>query len=183
MEREPKLKFTIEEMQPEDIESATEMRLQSWLDTYVNDDLDVTREWIEERNEAQLSGQKAESRRQRFLAGKEAGTFMAWVVHDDDGEVIGSTTPFIDEAGVQHVGSLYVDKRWHGTGVASQLMQKVIDWFDASKSIELGVVTYNERAKAFYRKWGFEEVPESETLFMDKMPEVMMVRKGDGDEV
>ena len=61
--------------------------------------------------------------------------------------------------------SLYVDKNWHGTGMASELMQRVVDWFDDTKPIELGVVAYNERAKAFYKKWGFEEIPNTETLF------------------
>lgn len=55
-------------------------------------------------------------------------------------------------------------------------MEKVIDWFDDSKPIELWVVAYNERAKAFYRKWGFEEVAGSEQLFDGKIPEVKMIR-------
>jgi ribosomal protein S18 acetylase RimI-like enzyme len=73
---------------------------------------------------------------------------------------------------------MYVATAWHGKGVGSALMQEVIDWFDAKKPIELGVVAYNERAKAFYRKWGFEEVADSESLFDDKIPEIRMVRKG-----
>ena len=74
---------------------------------------------------------------------------------------------------------MYVEKNWHGKGVSTALMQKAIDWFDTTKPIELGVVQYNERAKAFYRKWGFEEVPNSETLFADKIPSILMVRKGE----
>jgi GNAT superfamily N-acetyltransferase len=87
------------------------------------------------------------------------------------------TTPYYDNHGIQHVGSLYVDKNWHGKGVGAALMQKVIEWFDPTKPIELGVAVYNERAKAFYRKWGFEEIPGSESLFADKIPEIRMVRK------
>ena len=101
MERELVPKWTIEEMALGDVESATEMRLKSWLDTYINDDLGVTREWIEQGNGFQLS-----------------------------------------------------------------------------EDIVLGVVTYNERAKAFYKKWGFEEVPDSESLFEGLMPEIVMIRKG-----
>lgn len=183
MEKEPNLRYTIEEMQPNDIEAATLMRLQSWLDTYVNEDAGVTREWVEERNKQQLSEGKIKSRLERFTKGKAEGTFAAWVVKDADGTIIGSTTSFVSEDGTQRLGSLYVDKGWYGSGVANELMQRVIDWFDSSKPIELGVATYNERAKAFYRKWGFVEVPGSETLFADKIPEVSMVRKGTYDEV
>ncbi|MNQ66715.1 hypothetical protein D3C85_812140 [compost metagenome] len=56
-------------------------------------------------------------------------------------------------------------------------MQKIIDWLDESKPIVLGVVAYNERAKAFYRKWGFVEIPGSEALFDNKIPEIMMSRE------
>ena len=166
--------FTIARMTADTVDAANEMRLESWLDTYVNDDLGVTREWIQKRNENQMSDEVRARRLERLKDPNSA----AWVALDAAGRVIGLTTPYVDEEGRQHLGSLYVDKLWHGKGVAGQLMQKAIDWYDQTKPIELGVVTYNERAKAFYRKWGFEEVPGSETLFDDKIPEIMMIRKG-----
>lgn len=167
-------RYTIEPMQPDDIEAATAMRLQSWLDTYVNDELGVTSEWIEARNKDQMSDEARARRLEYWNNPRCAG----WVARDESGKIIGATTPYVDDEGRQHVGSLYVDRAWHGKGVGGALMQKVIDWCDASKPIELGVVAYNERAKAFYRKWGFVEVPGSEHLFEDTMPEVTMIRKG-----
>lgn len=178
IEKEPRPKFTITEMAVDDIEPATEMRLQSWLDTYVNEEAGITREWVERRNIEQLSPEKVKSRHDRFLKGKTDGTFNAWVAKDASGKIIGSTTPCVDSEGRQRVGSIYVDKDWLGEGVGGSLMQKVVDWFDSSKPIELSVVSYNERAKAFYRKWGFEEVPDSESLFEGLMPEIVMIRKG-----
>lgn len=178
IEKEPQPHFTVTEMSVDDIEPATEMRLQSWLDTYVNDDAGVSREWIEQRNALQMSPEKRQSRRERFLKGKAGGTFNAWVAKDAAGKVIGSTTPFIDEDGRQRVGSIYVDKEYLGKGISNELMQRAIDWFDPSKPVELTVVSYNERAKAFYRKWGFEEVLGSDGLHDGEvLPEVRMVRK------
>lgn len=179
MEQEPQPKFTIEAMQPEDLDEATAMRRKSWLDTYVNEEAGVTREWIEERNHFQLLPENKELRKERFVKGVAAGNFAAWVARDAQGKIIGSTTPSIDSDGTQHVGSLYVDKDWHGTGVGAALMQKVIDWADPKKPLVLGVATYNERAKAFYKKWGFVEVEGSETLHDGKIPEIKMIRKGD----
>lgn len=150
------------------------MRLQSWLDTYVNDEYKVTREWIEERNKGQMSEEVKARRLERLTNSKYAG----WVALDNDGKVIGVTTLYIDDEGHQHVGSLYVQKYWHGKGVAGQLMQMVMGWLDDTKPIVLSVVSYNERAKAFYRKWGFEELSNSVSLFDDRIPEVKMVRKG-----
>lgn len=172
MEPEPKTSFNIEKISPKNIDEANEMRLQSWLDTYVNEELGVTREWIEARNKDQMSDEVRRKRLERMSRPDK----QAWVATDAAGKVIGVTSPYTDEDGVQHVGSLYVDKEWHGKGVAGKLMQKVIEFLDSAKPIELGVVTYNERAKAFYRKWGFVEIPGSESLFDDKIPEVKMVR-------
>lgn len=173
MQSDLQSQFTIAELTADTIDEANEMRLQSWLDTYINEELGVTREWIEERNKNQMSDEIRAKRRALLDDQDRAG----WVALDVEGKVIGVTTPFIDDEGIQHVGSLYVDKSWHGKGVGAALMQKVIDWFDDTKPIELGVVSYNERAKAFYRKWGFEEVSDSQALFDDTIPEVMMIRR------
>lgn len=175
--------FTIKEMQAEDVAPATEMRLQSWLDTYVNEEFGVTREWIERRNAMQRSPENTKRRLESFTMGKQSGTRNGWIALDSGGKVIGATTPWVDDAGVQHVGSLYVDRAWHGKGVGGGLMEKVIDWFDDNKPIELGVVAYNERAKAFYCKWGFEEVAGSEQLFDGKIPEVKMIRSTRWEEL
>lgn len=175
MEYEPQPQFTIAQLTAENVDAADDMRRQSWLDTYVNDEAGVTREWIEARNAARSTPEARQRRREQIRSGQTNG----WVALNERGEVIGVTNPWVDNEGRQKVGSLYVDKRYHGSGVASQLMQCVIDWFDSSRPIELGVVSYNERAKAFYRKWGFEEVPGSEDLFDGKIPEIKMVRRGD----
>ncbi|MDT7688941.1 MAG: diamine N-acetyltransferase [Acidobacteriota bacterium] len=55
---------------------------------------------------------------------------------------------------------LYVVVEWHGRGVGEALMREL--WDEARRkrwqTIWLGVWEHNERAKAFYRKWGFEVV-------------------------
>jgi ribosomal protein S18 acetylase RimI-like enzyme len=55
------------------------------------------------------------------------------------------------------VARLYVDTAWQGKGVAAQLMDF---YFAEARRQEvdllwLGVWEHNERAKAFYAKWGF----------------------------
>lgn len=163
-------------MSPADVEAATAMRLECWLDTYINDEIGVTREWVEEHNLAQITPEKDKIRKERL---KDSAHHAGWVAKNSTGEIIGSTTPFIHEDSRQDIGSLYVKREWRGKGVAAALMQEVIDWFDLKKPIELGVATYNKRAKSFYRKWGFEEIPGSEELFADKIPNIKMIRKGD----
>jgi ribosomal protein S18 acetylase RimI-like enzyme len=55
---------------------------------------------------------------------------------------------------------LYVEHRWHGRGVAQELMNEVLATarLAASDRVWLGVWERNERAIAFYRKFGFEVV-------------------------
>jgi diamine N-acetyltransferase len=57
---------------------------------------------------------------------------------------------------------LYVDSRWHGSGVASTLMEKCFEAArrDGFKAMYLGVWEHNLRAQAFYRKWAFVRVGE-----------------------
>jgi ribosomal protein S18 acetylase RimI-like enzyme len=55
---------------------------------------------------------------------------------------------------------LYVSQRWHGLGIAHEIMREVLATarLAASDRIWLGVWQRNERALAFYRKFGFEVV-------------------------
>ena len=55
---------------------------------------------------------------------------------------------------------LYVDRRWHGSGVAQSLMAAAFELAErgAADQIWLGVWEHNPRATAFYRKCGFTEI-------------------------
>lgn len=54
---------------------------------------------------------------------------------------------------------LYISKEWFGRGVGEALMQACVNEARETghKTLWLGVWEKNERAKAFYRKWGFRE--------------------------
>lgn len=171
--------FRIEYMTENDIEAVTRLRLQSWLDTYPNEAAGVSREWVENRNAQRVSDEAVQSRLTAFKSDVENGTLHPWVARDRSGRVIGSVTSCVDKGGAQYVSSLYVDKDFHGVGVAPALMQKMIESFDSVKPISLTVVSYNERAMTFYKKWGFVTVPNSDGLIYDKLPTVKMIRKGD----
>lgn len=167
--------FTMERLTSrEDMVAANDMRARSWLETYPNPAAGVSYEWVRERVVHHFNDPERVDAR---LSTLDNPRFAAWVARDRQGRVIGATSPYADEDGVQHVGSLYVDQAWHGKGVGGQLMQKVIEFFDASKPIQLGVVAYNVRAIAFYKKWGFEIVQGSDMLHDGVIPEITRVRQ------
>ncbi len=65
----------------------------------------------------------------------------------------------------------------------SALMQKVIEFAGPQHPVQLQVATYNHRARAFCRKWGFIEQPGSESLHDGVITEVTMIRSGDWSSV
>jgi hypothetical protein len=94
--------FSIETMTSNDVEPATHVRLQSWLDTYVNEEAGVTREWIEARNKDQLSPERMAERKKYLLSSNAAG----WVAKNSKGDIVGVANAYSNDSNVQRLGSL-----------------------------------------------------------------------------
>jgi GNAT superfamily N-acetyltransferase len=61
------------------------------------------------------------------------------------------------------VARFYVDRPWHGRGVARALMRSCVELAPDADPLWLGVFEHNARARAFYAKCGF--VPVGRTTF------------------
>jgi ribosomal protein S18 acetylase RimI-like enzyme len=73
----------------------------------------------------------------------------------------------------------YIGGRWHGKGMAQALMERVVEEAGRreARTLWLGVWERNERAKAFYRKCGFED--QGSQIFLvgtDPQTDRIMVR-------
>ena len=91
----------------------------------------------------------------------------------------GAAPSCIDADRPAEILRLYVDKPWHGKGVAQQLMEHSLEQgrLMGAAQIWLGVWERNPRAISFYRKYGFVEVGEH--IFMvgsDAQRDVIMTR-------
>lgn len=78
---------------------------------------------------------------------------------------------------------LYVDKAWHGRGVAQQIMAHILSTADQANAdyIWLGVWEHNPRARAFYSKYGFHTVGEHIFQFgTDPQRDLIMVTAVNG---
>lgn len=76
------------------------------------------------------------------------------------------------------VWRFYVDRSWHGRGVAQTLMEGVraVAREKGAKTMWLGVWEKNDRARAFYAKCGFADVGEHIFLFgTDPQTDLVMV--------
>lgn len=71
------------------------------------------------------------------------------------------------ERDLVELGRIYVDRPWHGRGVAHRLMDASLAAAAelGARSIWLGVWEHNDRAIAFYQKCGFRDVGSHIFLF------------------
>lgn len=169
--------ITIRDTTIEDLLPLRTMHGESWRDTYPNEDHGVSRKWVEERTASWITPGGIEKSKEHvkdiydhpdhFHKVAVANGKMAGVVHVSK----------IKEK--QHLEALYIAKEYYGTGLAQKLMDEALKWIDPDRPIDLQVVTYNERARVFYRKYGFEEVPGTEDKFAEVMPVITMERKGE----
>lgn len=92
---------------------------------------------------------------------------------------IGSAPKGLDGQGTIELWRFYVDRAWHGHGLAQRLMAAVIEQSLArdARRLWLGVWERNSRAIGFYRKCGFEKLGEQEfVLGTDPQVDWVMVR-------
>lgn len=164
-----------------DVVELRTMHAQSWRDTYPSEENGVSREWVEERTAAWLTPEGIQRAKEHFKGLLKSSDHFHQVALVD-GKIVGMTHASKAD-GIQHLAALYVDKRYYGAGLAQILIENALAWCDLSRPVDLEVVTYNERAKAFYRKYGFEEKTGSEHLFAEKMPVVTMEKKGEHNEI
>lgn len=169
--------WTIRDAVPDDAEAIVRMHKKSWLDTYPNDEAGVSREWVEKNTSDWSRPERLESRRNRIREALISPDMIYKIALNPKGEIVGFACPFRDGT-EQRVGGLYVEKSYQGTGLAQSLMNEMIDWSDPTRPLVLEVAAYNERAKRFYKKYGFEEVPDSGQLHKSTIPTITMIRKG-----
>lgn len=170
--------YTIRDATDADAESVVAMHDQSWKDTYPNAAAGVSYEWVEQRVNRWKAPEKLEARKEQIRKSGPDKDMLYRIAENDKGEVIGLINPYRNNE-VQRVGAIYVAKQYHGTGLAQKLMDEIISWSDPSRPLELEVATYNDRARAFYRKYGFKEIKDSEHLVHGLIPVIVMTRKGD----
>lgn len=175
MEKEPRPNYEIREATLDDVESIRRMQAQSWRDTYRNDAIGVTEQWLAEETASWLTPEALEKSREHFRKILASPTDFYRVALRGS-EVVGLLHLATHDDGSKYLWGLYTAKETHGTGLAQQLMALADEWI-GDKAVDLGVASYNERAKAFYRKNGFHETDKVNDLFRDMIPETTMRRE------
>lgn len=176
-EGEPRLEVTIREGVAHDVIAARHMQSISWRATYPNEAAGVSEEWVSERTSNWLKPESLEASVGRLDAIiKDPAQFYR--VAEAQGEIVGFVHVSTKEDTSKYIEAVYTNPNVFGKGVGKKLMDAAIEWMgDTPATLE--VVTYNERAKKFYAKYGFHEIPGSEALFAETMPTILMIREGE----
>ncbi len=163
----------------QDLHDIQEVFFQTWLVTYPNKELGITREDIELQFKDRHSPETLEKRRQGLCnPPKERPFFIA-----KDGEKVVGVCRVNLHDDKNQLQAIYVLPECQGKGVGYKLWQHAQTFFDPKKPTIVQVATYNEQAINFYKKLGFidtgkrlteerHRMPISNTL----IPEMEMVR-------
>jgi len=153
---------------PDDDCGIRHVQHQTWLATYPNEELGITREAIN----ARFTNVSAETVRRRAANKQRINTDPSahiWVAKDEYNSIIGFCIA-VKEARNGHVQAIYVLPTHQGQGAGKRLMQAALDWLGDRKPVTLSVATYNEKAMAFYRTFGFVPNETSSELSVAQLP-------------
>lgn len=168
-------KYSIEAPRPGDDVLIGKMHLQSWHETYRDDDAGITPDIIDALRGGITSEESNAIRRSIFAdATVEPNRVLYKVVRRGD-EVVG----FLH--GVRHedaneLDAIYILDEAKGSGIGAQLMDIFLAWSDKTKPTYLDVFSSNARAQAFYERYGFTKSDAPEQLYKEKMPFIRMTR-------
>ena len=170
----------IREACPDDANSMREVQRHTWIVTYPNETYGITKEDIEARfrEDPETARERRERRRQSVCT----APFHSWVALEETG-IIGFCIVKQDDQ-ENFLQALYVLPGFQSQGVGKRLLQTALDWLGSEKEVVLNVASYNEKAIAFYRAFGFVSkgsVVSAEALLLPsgvRLPEIRMVRKG-----
>lgn len=179
-------KFEISPATLNDAVGIGEAHLQSWVETYPNEEYGVTEGWIKDEFSFLIKDGVAPNGRengipfrQKVIKELDPSTTLYDVVKDEDGVVQGFM--HVDKKDeVVNLNAIYLTDALKGTGVAYKLMDQAVA-FAGDLPMQLQVVAYNQRAINFYEKYGFKKGDTEKELFHGKMPVLNMRREGKGE--
>jgi len=108
------------------------------------------------------------------MQGQAVGYLQLW-----QGSILGLATDNT-AANQLEIKQLYIVEDWIGTGLGKALMRRALDiaQADGCTAVVLGVWEHNERAKAFYQRFGFREVGEVAFKLGEDVQRDLIYRKG-----
>jgi len=99
-----------------------------------------------------------DARKQKLLAKADAGRLRVDLVSaDSDEPSVAYCISTVSTDGVGEIDSIFVEGHLRGQGVGTELMRRALAWLESMRvnSKIVSVMSENEEALAFYRRFGF----------------------------
>lgn len=139
----------IRKAEPNDAEAWCRIRKECWLQVYPNEEYGITREDILLKDFD--SSEQVKGWQDSFTSRKDCNYYTA----ENENKVVGMCLTYPDQD-ICEIGALYIDLSSQHQGIGALLMNKALADFDSSKKVNLKVVSYNDNAINFYKKFGFK---------------------------
>lgn len=144
--------YIIRKAKVEDYLSLHRVYFETWLDTYPNEEFNITVEDIEYKFKEKLNPEKILEGQERIAT---AGDKRRMLLIESFGEVIGLCN-CSEENDHNKLQAIYVLPKYHGMGLGYALWREAKKVFNLQKDIIVYVASYNKKAINFYEKLGFK---------------------------
>lgn len=138
---------------PDDALGMVNVYYNTWLETYPNAEVGITRDDIEDYYKDSFTPEALKRTRERITNPKSNQMTLVAKV---EGKVVGVTCLVRDQTH-NHLRTIYVLPAYQGKGVGSLLWNEVKKFVEETKPTTTHVATYNMQAISFYKKIGFKE--------------------------
>ena len=143
----------VRQAKEEDLARIGEIVYETWLATYPNTSLGITKEWIEKLFERKNTPENLQRRLDDIK--NQSDTFKILVAQE--GEDIVGVGRFLQNDDRNILKMLYVLPEYQGHGIGTRLWEEGKKIFDPNKKTFVSVADYNNKAITFYKKLGFCE--------------------------
>ncbi|HCL99741.1 hypothetical protein A2Y26_00770 [candidate division CPR2 bacterium GWD2_39_7] len=161
---------------PNDYEEINHVRRITWLDTYPNQNLDITKEEIE----AKFNNMTKEGHDLWRKSLEASESSCSWVATNNN-KIVGFCRAR-KKRSFNEIGATYILPEYQGRGMGKLLLTEALSWLGSDKNIHLTVAAYNTRAIRFYEERGFVKTSKEvgskvcQLPFGSIMPECEMVK-------
>ena len=171
--------YKIRRITPDDYLGLHNVYFLTWLNTYPNEEFNITVDDIKYKYEQRLLPEKIAEYKKKILE-KEKNEISLLVEHQGKIVALCNATCKTDFNELQ---AIYVLPEYQGQGLGRALWQEIEKILDPKKDTFVHVVSYNKKAISFYQKLGFKIVGG---IFFDEkfkmrngaiFPELRMIRK------
>lgn len=149
----------------EDVKQIQNVFYFTWLATYPDDKVGITKEDIEERYKNRLSERVIEKRKNDISNKNENRLFLV----AKDGENIVGVCRLLREKDFNDLEAIYVLPEYQGRGI-KMFWNEAKKFWNLENDIVVRVATYNKNAIEFYKKLGFVDSGKRITEEHFRMP-------------